>query len=56
MEIAGGLGPTSGLVWRIGVMGANATSAKVDRALHALGDAIQAQRTPEQQQEDGPEK
>lgn len=40
MEIAGGLGPTFGKVWRIGVMGHNARPATVALLLHALKDAL----------------
>eukprot|EP00271_Cylindrocystis_brebissonii_P007419 TRINITY_DN20941_c0_g1_i1.p1 TRINITY_DN20941_c0_g1~~TRINITY_DN20941_c0_g1_i1.p1 ORF type:complete len:456 (+),score=37.97 TRINITY_DN20941_c0_g1_i1:141-1508(+) len=40
VEIAGGLGPTVGKVWRIGVMGFNAQPAKVALLLYALGDAL----------------
>lgn len=41
VEIAGGLGPTAGKVWRIGVMGQNADIAKVDLVLKALKEAIE---------------
>jgi len=44
VEIAGGLGPTAGKVWRIGVMGQNATQEKVDRVLMALQDALKHQK------------
>ena len=40
LEIAGGLGPTAGKVWRIGLMGENACSEKVDFALRILKEAI----------------
>ena len=40
MEIAGGLGPTAGKVWRIGLMGENAKPEKVDFALKILKEAI----------------
>ena len=40
LEIAGGLGPTAGKVWRIGLMGENACSEKVDYALRILKEAI----------------
>jgi alanine-glyoxylate transaminase/serine-glyoxylate transaminase/serine-pyruvate transaminase len=33
LEIAGGLGPTAGKVWRIGLMGINATEDNVDFVL-----------------------
>ena len=42
VEISGGLGPTAGKVWRIGVMGVNATPATVERVLNALEDALKA--------------
>ena len=44
VEIAGGLGPSAGKVWRIGVMGLNATEDKVDRVLAALEDALKQQQ------------
>jgi len=40
LEIAGGLGPTAGKVWRIGLMGQNAKLEKVDLALKVLKEAI----------------
>ena len=40
LEIAGGLGPTAGKVWRIGLMGINATEANVDFVLKVLQEAI----------------
>jgi alanine-glyoxylate transaminase/serine-glyoxylate transaminase/serine-pyruvate transaminase len=40
VEIAGGLGPTAGKVWRIGLMGANAKPANVTIVLAALEDAL----------------
>ncbi|XP_073437319.1 alanine--glyoxylate aminotransferase [Dendrobates tinctorius] len=41
IEITGGLGPSSGKVLRIGLMGYNSTKANVDRVLNALRDALQ---------------
>ncbi|XP_062438919.1 alanine--glyoxylate aminotransferase [Rhea pennata] len=41
IEIAGGLGPSSGKVLRVGLMGYNSTRANVDLVLHALRDALQ---------------
>lgn len=38
------LGPTAGKVWRIGVMGTNATKENVERVLKALQDAIKNQK------------
>ena len=40
LEIAGGLGPTAGKVWRIGLMGQNAQVEKVEFALKVLKEAI----------------
>jgi len=40
VEISGGLGPTAGKVWRIGVMGNNANAATIDKVLEALGAAL----------------
>ena len=44
VEIAGGLGPSAGKVWRIGVMGQNATEEKVERVLAALEEALKQHR------------
>ncbi|GJP60456.1 hypothetical protein CLOP_g17674 [Closterium sp. NIES-67] len=40
LEIAGGLGPTVGMVWRIGIMGNNARDANIALVLRALKDAL----------------
>lgn len=40
VEIAGGLGPTFGHIWRIGLMGQNATDEKVDRVLDVLAEGL----------------
>jgi len=40
IEIAGGLGPTAGKIWRIGLMGYNSTEENVDKVLAALGEAL----------------
>ncbi|XP_066993748.1 alanine--glyoxylate aminotransferase [Anabrus simplex] len=40
LEISGGLGPTLGKVMRIGLMGHNATPAKVDITLRVLKEAL----------------
>uniref|UniRef100_UPI00358EC762 alanine--glyoxylate aminotransferase isoform X2 n=1 Tax=Myxine glutinosa TaxID=7769 RepID=UPI00358EC762 len=40
IEISGGLGPTAGKVWRIGLMGYNSTAETVDKVLNALQDAL----------------
>ncbi|ETN58525.1 serine-pyruvate aminotransferase, mitochondrial [Anopheles darlingi] len=42
VEISGGLGPTAGQVFRIGLMGQNATSERVDRVLQVFQDSIKA--------------
>jgi alanine-glyoxylate transaminase/serine-glyoxylate transaminase/serine-pyruvate transaminase len=39
-EISGGLGPTAGKVWRIGLMGHNARPGNVELVLAALRDAL----------------
>merc|ERR1712013_213726 len=43
VEISGGLGPTAGKVWRIGVMGNNANIKTVSKVLDALREALKAQ-------------
>lgn len=43
VEIAGGLGPTVGKVWRIGLMGYNANPANVELVLSAFRDGLQKQ-------------
>jgi len=43
VEISGGLGPSAGKVWRIGVMGNNANTEVVSKVLAALKDALAAQ-------------
>lgn len=45
IEIGAGLGAFAGKVWRIGLMGGNATPKRVDKILHALEQVIYAQRT-----------
>jgi len=40
LEIAGGLGPSAGQVWRIGLMGYNATEANVAFVLEKFGEAL----------------
>ena len=44
VEISGGLGPTAGKVWRIGVMGNNADVKTVSRVLDAFKEALEAQK------------
>uniref|UniRef100_A0A9J8ARS0 Alanine--glyoxylate aminotransferase n=1 Tax=Cyprinus carpio carpio TaxID=630221 RepID=A0A9J8ARS0_CYPCA len=40
MEISGGLGPSAGMVLRVGLMGCNSSKANVDKVLEALADAL----------------
>lgn len=40
VEIAGGLGPSFGQIWRIGLMGQNATEERVDRVLDVLAEGL----------------
>jgi alanine-glyoxylate transaminase/serine-glyoxylate transaminase/serine-pyruvate transaminase len=46
VEVSGGLGPTSGRVWRVGLMGSNARPANVELVLAAFrsGLALQGYR------------
>ena len=46
VEIAGGLGPTFGQIWRIGLMGQNATEERVDKVLQILAEGIQQAPQP----------
>ncbi|XP_046650671.1 alanine--glyoxylate aminotransferase-like [Daphnia pulicaria] len=46
VEIAGGLGPTAGRIWRVGLMGQNATDERVDRVLEVLAESIKSATTP----------
>nr|CAD7408571.1 unnamed protein product [Timema cristinae] len=48
IEIAGGLGPTAGQVFRIGLMGYNATADKVDLVLKAVREGLQHARKLQQ--------
>lgn len=43
VEIAGGLGPTVGKVWRVGIMGFNATDANVELVLASFRDGLKKQ-------------
>ena len=43
LEIAGGLGPSAGKVWRIGIMGFNATAANIALVIAAFKDGLQSQ-------------
>ena len=40
VEIAGGFGPLKGTIWRVGLMGYNATPERVDLVLGALEEAL----------------
>lgn len=44
IEIAGGFGPLKGKVWRVGLMGYNATPERVDLLLEALGEEVRGAR------------
>ncbi|KAK4023801.1 hypothetical protein OUZ56_009200 [Daphnia magna] len=46
VEIAGGLGSTAGRIWRVGLMGQNATDERVDRVLDVLAESIKSSTTP----------
>lgn len=41
VELSGGLGALAGKVWRIGLMGYNATPSNVERILEALGASVE---------------
>lgn len=43
VEMSGGLGALAGKVWRIGVMGYNAQTPRIERFIDALGDALKAE-------------
>lgn len=40
IDISGGLGPTAGKVWRIGLMGQNATFGNVSMLINALKNVL----------------
>ena len=42
IEISGGFGPLAGKVWRIGLMGTNATPDVVDRLVTNLAEVLAA--------------
>ena len=42
IDIAGGLGPTVGKVWRVGLMGYNATRRNADMAIKILREFLQS--------------
>jgi alanine-glyoxylate transaminase/serine-glyoxylate transaminase/serine-pyruvate transaminase len=46
MEVGGGLGAATPPIWRIGLMGPNATEAMADRVLAALTTVLDEQRVP----------
>ena len=43
VEIAGGLGPTVGKIWRVGIMGFNAQPQNVALVLTAIRDGLKKQ-------------
>jgi len=43
VEMGGGLGALAGKVWRVGVMGYNAQTARVERLIGALEEALRAE-------------
>ena len=43
VEIAGGLGPSAGKVWRVGIMGYNARPANIELVLAAFRDGLRKQ-------------
>ncbi|XP_045111759.1 alanine--glyoxylate aminotransferase-like isoform X2 [Portunus trituberculatus] len=43
VEISGGLGPSAGLVWRVGLMGYNCTQDNVDLVLKIMKEALDQQ-------------
>ena len=43
VEIAGGLGPTAGKVWRVGIMGYNAKPQNVALVIESFRDGLKKQ-------------
>lgn len=43
VEISGGLGPSAGQVWRVGLMGYNCTPENVDLVLKIMKEALSQQ-------------
>lgn len=43
LEIAGGLGPSAGKVWRVGIMGFNAKPQNVELVVAAFKDGLKKQ-------------
>jgi alanine-glyoxylate transaminase/serine-glyoxylate transaminase/serine-pyruvate transaminase len=46
IEIGGGLGPDAPAMWRIGLMGQNASIETADRVLGALDAVLAGERAP----------
>lgn len=44
IEIGGGLGPTFGQIFRIGLMGGSATQEMADKVVKVLAEAVEATR------------
>jgi alanine-glyoxylate transaminase/serine-glyoxylate transaminase/serine-pyruvate transaminase len=43
IEISGGFGPLKGKTWRVGLMGVNADTVRIDRLLDALEEVLEEQ-------------
>ncbi|XP_067946216.1 alanine--glyoxylate aminotransferase-like [Watersipora subatra] len=43
LEVSGGLGPTAGKIWRVGLMGYNATLQNVDKFLQVFQESLKLQ-------------
>jgi alanine-glyoxylate transaminase/serine-glyoxylate transaminase/serine-pyruvate transaminase len=46
MEVGGGLGAATPPIWRVGLMGPNATEETADRVLAALTGVLEEHRVP----------
>lgn len=44
VEISGGLGAQAGKIWRVGIMGYNATPENVQKVLQALDEGLKSVR------------
>ena len=44
VEVSGGLGPTAGVVWRVGLMGYNCSVSNVELVLRVLKEALQQEQ------------
>lgn len=44
VEISGGLGAQAGKIWRVGIMGYNATPENVQKVLRALDEGLKSVR------------